>query len=89
MTVRRGRTVALVGESGSGKSTLAKVITGLLPQASGTVTFAGKKLAPSLRDRSLLLQRDGRSALSAGIRGDLSGAQGQTQHQGGTEQEAP
>lgn len=48
----RGRTVAVVGESGSGKSTTARVITGLLPQLSGSVTFEGEQLPPKLRDRS-------------------------------------
>ena len=50
--VPRGRTVAVVGESGSGKSTLARVITGLLPPAKGEITFEGKRLPPSLKDRS-------------------------------------
>ncbi|MCY0095584.1 ABC transporter ATP-binding protein [Hoeflea ulvae] len=48
----RGRTVAVVGESGSGKSTTARVMTGLLPPLSGTVTFNGEPLPPALRDRS-------------------------------------
>ena len=48
----RGRTVAVVGESGSGNSTTARVITGLLPQLSGSVTFEGEQLPPKLRDRS-------------------------------------
>ena len=39
--VARGETFALVGESGSGKSTLARMIVGLLPPTSGTVTIDG------------------------------------------------
>jgi peptide/nickel transport system ATP-binding protein len=47
-----------VGESGSGKSTLARVITGLLPPSSGAITFDGKPLARSLKERDKkLLQR--------------------------------
>jgi peptide/nickel transport system ATP-binding protein len=48
----KGQTVAVVGESGSGKSTLARVITGLLPPASGAVVFDGKTLSPALGGRS-------------------------------------
>lgn len=48
----RGRTVAVVGESGSGKSTTARVLTGLLPPLSGTVTFNGEVLPAALKDRS-------------------------------------
>jgi len=50
--VEHGKTVAVVGESGSGKSTLARVITGLLPPQSGSVTFKGESLSAALADRS-------------------------------------
>lgn len=49
--VPRGRTVAVVGESGSGKSTLARVVTGLLPPISGSISFAGHALSTSLKTR--------------------------------------
>ena len=39
----RGEILGLVGESGSGKSTLAKVILGLLPPDTGTVTHYTKR----------------------------------------------
>lgn len=48
----KGQTLAVVGESGSGKSTLARVITGLLPPLSGSVTFNGRALTPELKKRS-------------------------------------
>jgi peptide/nickel transport system ATP-binding protein len=48
----RGRTLAVVGESGSGKSTLARVIAGLLPSVSGTISLAGTPLASSLKQRT-------------------------------------
>jgi len=47
-----GQTLALVGESGSGKSTMARVITGLLPPQSGSISFDGRTLPPALKDRS-------------------------------------
>ena len=50
--LNKGKTVAVVGESGSGKSTLARVITGLLPPSSGTVSFRGQVLPPSLKEKS-------------------------------------
>lgn len=52
VSIPRGETLAVVGESGSGKSTLARVVTGLLPPSSGTVSFAGETLPPRLEDRS-------------------------------------
>lgn len=42
--IAEGETFALVGESGSGKTTLARAITGLVPVASGSITFQGQEL---------------------------------------------
>jgi len=52
ISVPRGSTVAVVGESGSGKSTTARVITGLLPPASGQIEFGGQTLPAKLQDRT-------------------------------------
>ncbi|MQA80171.1 MAG: ATP-binding cassette domain-containing protein [Streptosporangiales bacterium] len=53
LDVERGQIVGLVGESGSGKSTLARVVVGLQPADSGTVTFDGRLLGTrrALADR--------------------------------------
>ncbi len=40
--VEQGTITTIVGESGSGKSTLARMILGLLPITSGTLTFDGQ-----------------------------------------------
>jgi peptide/nickel transport system ATP-binding protein len=45
--VAAGDTVGIVGESGSGKSTLARILLGLDRATSGTVTFAGRPVAPA------------------------------------------
>ncbi len=58
----RGQVVALVGENGSGKTTLAKVLAGLYPPNSGTVSWDGidlAELAPAeLRKRVAVLFQD-------------------------------
>ena len=52
INVPKGKTLAIVGESGSGKSTLAKVITGLLPQTEGRISYLGKELEKKLEKRN-------------------------------------
>jgi branched-chain amino acid transport system ATP-binding protein len=42
--VHEAEIVALVGSNGAGKTTLLKTITGLLPPASGSVEFLGKRI---------------------------------------------
>lgn len=41
LTIESGEWVALIGQNGSGKSTLARLIDGLLPLTSGTITVGG------------------------------------------------
>jgi branched-chain amino acid transport system ATP-binding protein len=45
LDVRQGEIVALLGRNGAGKSTLLKTIAGLVPPASGTISFEGSNIA--------------------------------------------
>jgi NitT/TauT family transport system ATP-binding protein len=45
LSVRRGEVVAILGPSGCGKSTLLRILIGLIPPTSGTVTQHGKPLS--------------------------------------------
>lgn len=49
LDVGAGECLGLVGESGSGKSTLGKAILGLVPVASGSITFAGRDITHATR----------------------------------------
>lgn len=44
LSVREGQFVTVVGPNGAGKSTLFKTISGIVPAASGQVTFMGQNL---------------------------------------------
>jgi NitT/TauT family transport system ATP-binding protein len=56
VTVEEGEVVALLGRSGSGKSTLLRIMAGLIPFTSGTVTSGGKALAGPNRDVAMVFQ---------------------------------
>src|SRR5499427_7708926 len=44
ISIRRGEVVAILGPSGCGKSTLLRILIGLIPPTSGTITQHGKPL---------------------------------------------
>ncbi len=50
--IPRGSAVGVIGESGCGKSTLARVISGLLPAASGEILLDGSALPSDVKDRT-------------------------------------
>ncbi|HET7414126.1 MAG TPA: betaine/proline/choline family ABC transporter ATP-binding protein [Arthrobacter sp.] len=54
--VRRGEIFVVMGLSGSGKSTLIRMLNGLLPATSGTVTIGGTSLS-GISDKELRLLR--------------------------------
>ncbi|MEM7566174.1 MAG: oligopeptide/dipeptide ABC transporter ATP-binding protein [Pseudomonadota bacterium] len=55
--IGRGETFALVGESGSGKSTIAKMMVGLLPPTSGSISIDGTDLWAASADRQRELRK--------------------------------
>jgi peptide/nickel transport system ATP-binding protein len=57
LDVRKGEIVGVVGESGSGKSTLCRVLVGLTPATSGTVSVGGFPVAVELSERRLAFRR--------------------------------
>lgn len=46
LTVKKGRTTVLIGPSGCGKSTILRLIIGLIPPDSGTITFDVEQVLP-------------------------------------------
>ncbi|UBU12632.1 ABC transporter ATP-binding protein [Nonomuraea gerenzanensis] len=53
-----GETLGLVGESGSGKTTIGRAVLGLVPVASGTITFGGRRIDGLTGRRRRELARD-------------------------------
>lgn len=53
MTVKAGEAVAVIGANGAGKTTLLRVISGLIPASSGTMTMEGRDLRTTLPHKIL------------------------------------
>jgi ABC-type glutathione transport system ATPase component len=51
--INRGETLGLVGESGSGKSTVARMVLGLIPPSSGSVSFDSQEVSCDSSSASL------------------------------------
>jgi len=52
MSIRHSSIIGVIGESGSGKTILGQVIAGLFPLARGKISLNGKRLKPSVDERS-------------------------------------
>ncbi|MFC5406329.1 ABC transporter ATP-binding protein [Cohnella soli] len=57
-TLDEGTCLGILGESGAGKSTLGRIVLGLLPPDSGTLTFNGIDLYKSNRNARKQWRRD-------------------------------
>jgi branched-chain amino acid transport system ATP-binding protein len=58
LSITEGTCIAVLGPNGAGKSTLARVLSGLVPAASGTILFEGEdvtRTAPYLMRRTGLV----------------------------------
>src|SRR5260370_11191598 len=56
LSVGSGEFVSLVGPSGCGKSTLLRIVAGLRPATSGTVTVTGRKVVRPIPDIGMVFQ---------------------------------
>ncbi|AZN42685.1 ATP-binding cassette domain-containing protein [Paenibacillus albus] len=56
--IEEGACLGVLGESGAGKSTLGKIVLGLLPPDSGSITFNGVELYQSNRSLRKKWRRD-------------------------------
>jgi NitT/TauT family transport system ATP-binding protein len=56
VAIGQGEFVCLLGPSGCGKSTLLKIVAGLIPQTSGTVTIDGRAVQGPGPDRAVVFQ---------------------------------
>jgi branched-chain amino acid transport system ATP-binding protein len=68
-SIPEGGVTALLGGNGAGKTTIARVITGLVPVASGTVQFDGQHIAGlppwEIAPRGIVHAPEGRSVFSS------------------------
>jgi NitT/TauT family transport system ATP-binding protein len=56
LTVHEGEFVVLVGPSGCGKTTFINVVAGLVEPWEGTITYEGKPIEGTSKDRSMVFQ---------------------------------
>lgn len=59
MEVRNGEFICLLGPSGCGKTTVLRIIAGLLPATSGSITLNGEEISGPGSDRGMVFQEFG------------------------------
>jgi NitT/TauT family transport system ATP-binding protein len=68
LDIRQSEFVAIVGPSGCGKTTILKMVAGLVPHTTGTITVGGRKVERPLTDVGIVFQEaillDWRNVLS-------------------------
>ena len=57
LSIAAGEFVAIVGPSGCGKSTLLRLVAGLIPASSGTITVSGRGVSDPLQDVGIVFQQ--------------------------------
>ncbi|WP_163022280.1 ATP-binding cassette domain-containing protein, partial [Pseudomonas viridiflava] len=87
LRIARGEVVGLVGESGCGKSTLGRMVAGLLPVSSGSVSVDGKPVdnltaseRKALRLKVQMIFQDPSSSLNPRLRVDRIVGEGALLH---------
>jgi NitT/TauT family transport system ATP-binding protein len=56
LDIKQSEFVAVVGPSGCGKTTLLKMVAGLMPHSSGTITIGGKRVTGPQTDVGIVFQ---------------------------------
>ena len=57
LTINDGEFISIVGPSGCGKSTLLRLVSGLVPVTSGTITIAGEPVTKPVTDVGIVFQQ--------------------------------
>ena len=56
LDIRQSEFVAIVGPSGCGKTTILKMVAGLIPYSSGTITIGGRRVERPQTDVGIVFQ---------------------------------
>ena len=62
--INQSEFIAIVGPSGCGKTTILKMLAGLVPYTSGSITIGGKKVAKPQTEVGIIFQELGHAGLA-------------------------